>query len=598
MKFDLEEIPFSRYGSYLAFSHPQDGTAVYENQIALRVLYGAFTDQETYPILLCKQDEAGYGVWEEAVEVTADEAELTVRSGKDGYEICFVDDETFLLHSNVPVLITRTKHGSYDRIIRHMDGTLEIAGDGPSLRIWCRTGTAVEKSEGDENGYGCEQAAVLLMPAGTELEYEEAEKRSGEAPRSMAGEPCRQSESGLLVQISLSGLSFKPKEAADYEFCVSRTREEFRRFYQEVRRSVGAIASRFEDGVEEAAYILWHSVVHPEGYVSHPVMLMTKNWMNLVWSWDYTFNALAMAAARPELAYGQYLAMAAMQDSEGAYPDAFQARVDIRSFVKPPIQGFMLKRMFAVHDPGRETKERIYRSVEAFTEWWFAYRAEGTKLPYYCHGNDSGWDNATIFRMGFPVQSPDLAAWLVLQMEFLEETAEELGFTDESARWKNRGEALFRDMMEYFVRNDRFEAVKLPEGEIIPSESLILYLPLILGDRLPETLRVRMLDELFRENGVASEWGLASEPLDSSMFEEDGYWRGAIWPPTTLIMAEALRRCHRNDEALKFAEKFCDMCVEHGFYENYSALDGHGLRDHGFTWTASVFLILLRDFKV
>lgn len=52
MKFNINEIPFSRYGSYLAFSHPQDGTKEYEKQIALRVLYGAFVGQHTYPVML------------------------------------------------------------------------------------------------------------------------------------------------------------------------------------------------------------------------------------------------------------------------------------------------------------------------------------------------------------------------------------------------------------------------------------------------------------------------------------------------------------------------------------------------------------------
>lgn len=560
MKFDIEEIPFSRYGSYLAFSHPQDETKGYEDQIALRVLYGPFADQETYPIILCGQER-------KTVEITADEAELTVRAGNGSYEICFVDDETFLLRSHAPILITRTKHGDYDRIIRHPDGTLEMAGNGPSLRIWCRTGTAEAVCDSDEKGYGCKRADVRLLPDG-----------------------------GLLAQISVTGLSFTQKEAADYDLSAVKTREEFRGFHEDIRRSIGQIPDGFEDAVEKASYILWHSVIHPEGHVSHPVMLMTKNRMNLVWSWDYTFNALAAVAARPELAYGQYLAMADMQGEDGTYPDAFQARVEIRTFVKPPVQGFMLKRMFAIHDPGRETKEKIYRSVAAFTRWWFQYRTDGLKLPYYCHGNDSGWDNATIFREGFPVQSPDLAAWLVLQMEFLEETARELLLTGEAARWKVDGEELFHSMMEYFIRDGRFEAVKLPEGETVPSESLILYLPLILGDRLPEDLRESMLTALLEESSLATEWGLASEPLDSPLFEEDGYWRGAIWPPTTLIMVEALRRCHRNEEAEKLTERFCEICTKYGFYENYSAIDGHGLRDHGFTWTASVFLILLRDY--
>ena len=41
------------------------------------------------------------------------------------------------------------------------------------------------------------------------------------------------------------------------------------------------------------------------------------------------------------------------------------------------------------------------------------------------------------------------------------------------------------------------------------------------------------------------------------------------------------------------AERFCDLCVkEPGFWENYDALTGKGLRCPGYTWTASVFLLM------
>ncbi|MCA5011038.1 hypothetical protein HP393_21560, partial [Clostridioides difficile] len=93
-----------------------------------------------------------------------------------------------------------------------------------------------------------------------------------------------------------------------------------------------------------------------------------------------------------------------------------------------------------------------------------------------------------VFRLGLPVQSPDLSAWLVLQMEFLEHTARQLGWLSEAEAWKEKGENLFTKLLAYFVRDGRFEAVKIPEMEVVTSDSLILYLPLILGERLPEKL--------------------------------------------------------------------------------------------------------------
>ncbi len=564
MELDIRSVPFSRYGSYLAFSYPQDGTKEFDSHIGVRVLYGAFSQQETYPIILIDDE----GKPEEKISVSMSPWELNVTSKTGGYSICFGDEDTFLLKANSPVLITKTKVGSYDRVMGHMDGNFEIAGDDMALQVSLQKGKAKNQSSCPDNGFGSSRTGLFLSP------------EQGE----------------LLVTVTLTGLSPQRKEYASYESCRQAVKEEYEEFEAGIVKGLKKSDPAYEKAVREAAYVLWHSVLRPSGYIKRPVMVMTKNWMNLVWSWDYAFNGLALVSSHPELAYGQFLAMADQQDEFGAYPDAYQARKIIRAFVKPPVQGFILEKMFRIHDPGREVKERLYRSTAAFTDWWLTYRMEENGIPTYQHGNDSGWDNATVFRLGLPVQSPDLSAWLVLQMEFLEHTARQLGLLSEAEKWKEKGEDLLSKLLAYFVKDDRFEAVKVPEMEVVPSDSLILYLPLILGERLPKKLRENLLSGLLKKGHLAGSWGFASEPLDSPLFEEDGYWRGAVWPSADMILIDALRQCGKGEEARFYAERFCRVCAEKGFYENYSALDGRGLRDHGFTWTASVFLILLRDY--
>ena len=563
-ELDIRSVPFSRYGSYLAFSYPQDGTKEFDGHIAVRVLYGAFSQQETYPIVLLNDE----GKPEEKLAVSMSPWELNAASETGGYSICFRDEDTFFLKADSPILITKTKAGTYDRVMEHMDGTFEIAGDDMALRVSIQKGKAKDQSAGPDNGFGSSRTGLLLSPK----------------------------EGGLLASVTLTGLSLQKKEYESYDVCRQTVKEEYEKFESGIIKGLKKPDPAYEKAGREAAYILWHSVLHPSGYIKRPVMVMTKNWMNLVWSWDYAFNGLALVSSHPDLAYGQFLAMADQQDEYGAYPDAYQARKIIRSFVKPPVQGFILEKMFQIHDPGREIKERLYHSTAAFTNWWLTYRMEENGIPTYHHGNDSGWDNATVFRLGLPVQSPDLSAWLVLQMEFLEHTARELGRHSEAETWKEKGEELLSKLLAYFARNDRFAAVKIPEMEAVPSDSLILYLPLILGKRLPEKLRENLLSGLLKDGHLAGTWGFASEPLDSELFEEDGYWRGAVWPAAVMILTDALRRCGRQKEARFYAERFCRLCAEKGFYENYSALDGRGLRDHGFTWTASVFFILLRDY--
>ncbi len=104
-----------------------------------------------------------------------------------------------------------------------------------------------------------------------------------------------------------------------------------------------------------------------------------------------------------------------------------------------------------------------------------------------------------------------------------------------------------------------------------------------------------MIAELLAPGRYFTDYGFASEPIDSELFFEDGYWRGAVWPPTAYIFTDILLRNDCDEQARQNAVAYCDMCLDNGFYENYSVLDGHGLRDCGFTWSASIFMILIRD---
>ena len=56
-------------------------------------------------------------------------------------------------------------------------------------------------------------------------------------------------------------------------------------------------------------------------------------------------------------------------------------------------------------------------------------------MPHYLDGCDC-WDNATLFDRGFPMETPDLATWLVLQQEWLARTARRLGLDAEATEWE------------------------------------------------------------------------------------------------------------------------------------------------------------------
>lgn len=558
MEFDIRTVPFSYSGSYLAFSYPWDGKRHFSNQIAMRVLYGTFSDQECYPIYFA--DESGNPI---EGTVKASPEELSVCTEEKELRICFQNKDTVHVKANGRLCITKTKLFEYDRIMQHEFGAYEIAGRDASIVFEILKGSAKDCSEWSREGVGCESICMEMEPG----EIGETE-----------------------FKMTLCGMSYEKPEEFSYEQNLSNVKAN----YCEFCRNFQTEKAEFKSAMELAAYISWHSIVKPEGYIKYPVMLMTKNRMNLIWSWDYAFNALAMIDKNAELAYQQFLAVSKRQDKQGAFPDAYHSRADIRTFVKPPVQGYFLKRMFQIQKPDREVTEELYNSTARFTDWWMKYRARVNGIPVYHHGNDSGWDNSTVFLYGAPVKSPDLCTWLIIQMDFLAETAKELGREKEAESWKLRSEELLQKMLSYFVENKRMRAVKIPENKTVECDSLILYIPLLLGDKLPQDVRETMLGDLLEKKRFLCEYGFASEPLDSPYFVEDGYWRGAVWPATALLMTEVLTVNGKKEEAREYAEKFCNLCKREGFFENYSALDGHGLRDPGYTWTASVFMILVR----
>jgi glycogen debranching enzyme len=86
--------------------------------------------------------------------------------------------------------------------------------------------------------------------------------------------------------------------------------------------------------------------------------------------------------------------------------------------------------------------------------------------------------------------------------------------------------------------------------------------------------------------------GLATELPASPHYRSDGYWRGPIWAPATVLIEDGLRRAGHQRLADEISARFRTLCETNGFAENFDALTGAGLRDRAYTWTASSYLIL------
>ncbi|HEX6472874.1 MAG TPA: trehalase family glycosidase [Streptosporangiaceae bacterium] len=363
--------------------------------------------------------------------------------------------------------------------------------------------------------------------------------------------------------------------------------------FEEFRDAVAPWRSDRTPAAELAAYVLWSATVRPAGFVTRPAVLMSKHWMDKVWSWDHCFNAIALAGGRPDLAWDQFHLVFDHQDAAGALPDSITHSEILYNFVKPPIHGWALRHLWR---PGQARRPRdgdpgeVYRRLARWTSFWLtARRASGHELAHYQHGNDSGWDNATTFDPERVVVTADLAAFLVLQMRELARLAGALAKPDASARWSLAADRMREAMLGELWSGDRFVARGARSGRTWSSSSLLDLMPIVLGEELPEPVRATLAARI---EAHLTAFGLATELPTSPHYQDDGYWRGPVWAPPTVLIEDGLRRAGYPDLADDISARYRALCEKSGFAENFDARSGIGLRDRAYTWTASAYLIL------
>lgn len=341
-----------------------------------------------------------------------------------------------------------------------------------------------------------------------------------------------------------------------------------------------------------AAYVLWSATVEPSGFIGREAVLMSKHWMDKVWSWDHCFNALALAEGSFEAAMDQFLLPFDHQSADGALPDSITHSEVLYNFVKPPIHGWAFSRLRerAPEPLGEDRLREVYDRLAAWSRFWLERRAPGSALPYYEHGNDSGWDNSTVFDAHRLIESPDLAAFLLVQLHVVGELASELG--EDPTPWLAQAQALQDALVTELRDGDRLFARSVVGHEEASSTSLLTALPILAARHLPQSV----VEDLARQiESHLTEWGPATELVDSPLYESDGYWRGPIWAPSTYLIVSGLRSAGMDELADEIGRRFCRLCESSGFAENFDAVTSRGLRDRAYTWTAAVYLLLLGE---
>ncbi|MBE7722343.1 MAG: hypothetical protein E7243_22910 [Lacrimispora celerecrescens] len=558
MRFDISKIPFSRFGSYFVISEEESSGRWY-----LRDLHGG--------------EEAVSNIYEisfpgtesSSIEVEATETLLVFRQKEEEnkrVDLVFGEENTVHMEfTGMPVYL-KALGGKYDSLVPYGTNQWEHTLYSKERRILFTVVKGKGESRGTWKMTGTEGAGMLFTP---------------------------EEEGGYAVLENYRTV-WKKKEYPSFDKVWKGLKEEYGRW----KTSMPHIPGVYEEETALASYLSWANFIGMEGVLKEPSMYSSKNWMFNIWSWDNCFSALPLSDKQPELAYSQLKVFYGIQDASGCYPDYVNDKFYSYSCCKPPIHAWTFQKMRR-NNPYFEEKGRLAESYESFkrvAEYWVNWRIKRVgALPEYNHGNDSGWDNASVFHQGVPVESPDLTAYLIRQLDILSGMAEELGKEEDQKYLKETADSLFDTLMKRLYNGRKFIARLVVNGQpVTQGDSLLLYLPVVIGYRLPKEVLDRMVLDL--EERFEAAYGLCTESLTSPCYKEGGYWLGPVWAPVTYIMLDALRENGYEGFARRLAEKFVRLAPIGLMAENYDPVSGKGYDDPAFSWTSCVFLQLLKEY--
>jgi len=153
------------------------------------------------------------------------------------------------------------------------------------------------------------------------------------------------------------------------------------------------------------------------------------------------------------------------------------------------------------------------------------------------------------------VDSPDLSAYLIKGFEVLEKIGSKIG-KNINILTKEKNELINR-FIDTFVCDGNLVARETISRKIIKCDSILPYMSLVIAKYLPKDLTNNMVDTLKKD--FMGEFGLSTEKTNSPYYDPDGYWRGPIWAPETVIIIDALLDMNEIDFAKELMIKFAEL---------------------------------------
>ncbi|MCL2124886.1 MAG: hypothetical protein FWH33_02720 [Oscillospiraceae bacterium] len=360
-------------------------------------------------------------------------------------------------------------------------------------------------------------------------------------------------------------------EYEDFEELVEDNREDFDVF----REIYNDAAPGYEEMAKYAQWMVWSCRTKAIGSFAQPHILFQNAWGCAAAPWQQSYNAMPMLSD-PKEAWRQICVMFLYQDeATGRLPNMMTYSNPPMHGMQPAFQGFALDYLFRKVGDSFITgadAERMYPKFAAWAEYWVKYRNAGLgdDMIALLSPHESGWDDCSLFKDGFPTVDPCAVAFLILLMEAVARIAKKsYSFADMHDEWMVRANKLTQAMIDEYWDGERF--VSKVNGKSVDSYSLANYQPIILGKRLPQHIIDKVAEKLTTEGLWLTDIGLASESMQSDLATFGiSFVCGRVVGPMNMILTVGLQAAGKQAEADMIARRYCDHTNREGIILGYA----------------------------
>jgi putative NADH-flavin reductase len=401
-------------------------------------------------------------------------------------------------------------------------------------------------------------------------------------------------EDGFLLAIEeFTHAGWVRKAYPSYKEALENVRDEFNAF----EKTIPHFDSQLEERRIEACYILWSHMVGPSGKIKRPLMYMFGT--GCASEWQMCQNAVALGSIDLEVSTELLLNMLDEASPTGQLPDFYDDMRGIYQMIKPPLQGWALKLLMQKHDLAekipRGKLEAMYTGFAKWANWFMEYRDDDHDgIPQNEHGDETGFDDNSAFKISPVMATPELCAYLGLLFEALGDIAKMLGKpVQEYDQWYRRSKEIIEKMITHMWIGGRFVALVNHTHEVVATDSALFYLPIVLGKRLPQHIIDKMAEDLSQEGDLLTPYGIASEKLSSKDFKlgQMVMSLGAVLPPTNILICTGLYDAGKTDLARLIARRYCKAMKDGGLTFLMNPFKG-SFGGFAGSWAACAYVIL------